>query len=182
MSPAGVAQSDQGAPGPGEARLLASGALIQALAQGSGLLALLVIVTILARRLSVAELGAYGLVVSLAGYLLVLRNSVAASAVRAMAAATEPRERARVFSAAAALYAGVGLVTGLLIAGAAVAIAALILEGQLARDARIGGIGLGAAHRRSASPSRSTSTPCGPSGSSSAPPATRSSPCSPTWR
>ena len=144
MSPAGVAQSDQGGPGPGEARLLASGALIQALAQGSGLLALLVIVTILARRLSVAELGAYGLVASLAGYLLVLRNSVAASAVRAMAAATEPRERARVFSAAAALYAGVGLVTGLLVAGAAVAIAALILEGQLARDARIGGIGLGA--------------------------------------
>ena len=91
-----------------------------------------------------AELGAYGLVASLAGYLLVLRNSVAASAVRAMAAATEPRERARVFSAAAALYAGVGLVTGLLVAGAAVAIAALILEGQLARDARIGGIGLGA--------------------------------------
>ena len=90
-----------------------------------------------------AELGAYGLVVSLAGYLLVLRNSVAASAVRAMAAATEPRERARVFSAAAALYAVVGLATGLLIAGAAIAIAALILEGQLARDARIGGIGLG---------------------------------------
>ena len=143
MRPAGVAQSDQGAPGPGEARLLASGALVQAVAQASGLLALLAIVTVLARRLSVAELGAYGLVASLAGYLLVLRNSVAASAVRAMAAATEPRERARVFSAAAALYAAVGLVTGLLIALAAVAVAALILEGQLARDARIGGVGLG---------------------------------------
>jgi O-antigen/teichoic acid export membrane protein len=143
VRPAGVAQSDQGAPGPGEARLLASGALVQALAQASGLVALLVIVTILARRLSVAELGAYGLVASLAGYLLVLRNSVAASAVRAMAAATEPRERARVFSAAAALYALVGLVTGLLIALAALAISALILEGQLARDARIGGVGLG---------------------------------------
>jgi O-antigen/teichoic acid export membrane protein len=143
VRPAGVAQSDQGAPGPGEARLLASGALVQALAQASGLVALLVIVTILARRLSVAELGAYGLVASLAGYLLVLRNSVAASAVRAMAAATEPRERARVFSAAVALYALVGLATGLLIALAAIAISALILEGQLARDARIGGVGLG---------------------------------------
>ena len=64
-----------------------------------------------------AELGAYGLVASLAGYLLVLRNSVAASAVRAMAAALEPEERARMFSAAAALYAVVGLATGLLIAG-----------------------------------------------------------------
>ncbi len=84
----------EGAPGPGEARLLASGALLQQVAQASGLLVLLAIVTILARRLSVAELGAYGLVASLAGYLLVLRNSVAASAVRAMAGALEP-ERAR---------------------------------------------------------------------------------------
>ena len=41
-----------------------------------------------------AELGAYGLVASLAGYLLVLRNSVASSAVRAMAGAAEPEERA----------------------------------------------------------------------------------------
>ena len=123
MRPAGVAQSAEGAPGPGEARLLASGALLQQVAQASGLLVLLTIVTILARRLSVAELGAYGLVASLAGYLLVLRNSVAASAVRAMAGALEPDERARMFSAAAALYALVGLATGLLIAAAALAIA-----------------------------------------------------------
>src|SRR5215208_6733464 len=88
--------------GPGEARLLASGALLQQLAQASGLLALLVIVTLLARRLdSVAELGAYGLIASLAGYLLVLRNSVASSAVRAMASATDRDERAEVFAAAA---------------------------------------------------------------------------------
>jgi hypothetical protein len=53
--------------GPGEARLLASGALLQQLAQGSGLLALLVIVTLLARRVSVEEVAAYGLISSLAG-------------------------------------------------------------------------------------------------------------------
>ena len=53
--------------GDGEARLLASGALLQQVAQGSGLLVLLAIVTLLARRLSVSELGAYGLVASLAG-------------------------------------------------------------------------------------------------------------------
>jgi O-antigen/teichoic acid export membrane protein len=140
VRPPGVAPS---APGPGEARLLASGALVQQIAQASGLLALLVIVTVLARRLSVAELGAYGLVASLAGYLLVLRNSVASSAVRAMAAALDSGERARMFSAAAALYAGVGLATGLVIALAGLAIAAFILEGSLARDARIGGVGLG---------------------------------------
>jgi O-antigen/teichoic acid export membrane protein len=140
---AGVAQSEEGAPGPGEARLLASGALLQQIAQGAGLLALLTIVTILARRLTVAELGAYGLVASLAGYLLVLRNSVASSAIRAMAS-VEGEERRLVFSAAAALYAVAGLATGLLIAGAGLLIAGLILDGSLAGDARVGGLGLGA--------------------------------------
>jgi O-antigen/teichoic acid export membrane protein len=136
VRPAGVAQS--------EARLLASGALLQQIAQGAGLLALLAIVTILARRLdSVAELGAYGLVASLAGYLLVLRNSVAASAVRAMAGAVDPAERRRVFSAAAVLYLGAGVATGLLIAAASLLIAAFILSGDLAADARLGGLGLG---------------------------------------
>ena len=129
----------------GEARLLASGALLQQLAQGSGLLSLLVIVTLLARRLdSVAELGTYGLVSSLSGYLLVLRNSVASAAVRAMAGAPEGEERASVFVVARRLYALVGAATGLLIAGVAVVLAATILDGTLARDARVGGLGLGA--------------------------------------
>jgi O-antigen/teichoic acid export membrane protein len=144
VSPAGVAPSNAGAPGPGEARLLASGALVQGIAQAGGLVVLLVIVTVLARRLVPAELGAYGLVASLAGYLLVLRNSVANSAVRAMAAAAGSQERARMFSAAAVLYAVVGVATGLLIAAASLAIAAFILDGSLARDARAGGLGLGA--------------------------------------
>ena len=130
--------------GSGEARLVASGAVLQQLAQALGLLALLAIVTLLARDLTVAELGAYGLVASLAGYLLVLRNSVASSAVRAMASATDPEERGRVFAAAAALYAVVGLATGVLIAAVALAVAGLVLDGELARQARIGGVGLGA--------------------------------------
>ncbi len=130
--------------GPGEARLVASGALLQQLAQGSGLLALLAIVTLLARRLTIEELAAYGLVSSLSGYLLVLRNSVASSAVRAMAAATDRDERADVFAAAASMYRIVGLATGALIALVAVVIAATVLDGALASDARIGGIGLGA--------------------------------------
>jgi len=130
--------------GSGEARLLASGALLQQLAQGSGLLALLVIVTLLARRLSIAELGAYGLVASLSGYLLVLRNSVASAAVRAMAGAPEGDERASVFVVARRLYGVVGIATGLLIAGVALVLAGTVLQGALARDARVGGLGLGA--------------------------------------
>jgi O-antigen/teichoic acid export membrane protein len=130
--------------GPGEARLLASGALLQQVAQGSGLVALLVIVTLLARRLTVSELGAYGLVASLSGYLLVLRNSVASAAVRAMAGAAEGEERAGVYVVARRLYALVGVATGLLIAGVAVIIAGTVLGGSLAHNARAGGIGLGA--------------------------------------
>src|SRR5688572_4990382 len=118
--------------GPGEARLLASGALLQQVAQASGLLALLVIVTLLARELTVPQLGAYGLVASLSGYLLVLRNSVASSAVRAMAAAPGREARADLFAAAASLYALVGLATGALIALVAVALAATVLDGGLA--------------------------------------------------
>ena len=103
--------------GPDEARLVASGALLQWVAQGSGLLALLIIVTLLARRLDdVAELGAYGLIASLSGYLLVIRNSVASAAVRAMAGADEGEERDSVFVVARRLYALVGFATGLLIA------------------------------------------------------------------
>jgi O-antigen/teichoic acid export membrane protein len=127
----------------GEARRLASGALLQQVAQVSGLVVLLAIVTLLARRLSVAELGAYGLVASLAGYLLVFRNSVAASAVRAMAAA-DGAERARMFSTAAALYAAVGLATGVLLALVGLLLAGTILGGELATEARLGAVLLGA--------------------------------------
>ncbi len=130
--------------GPGEARLLASGALLQQLAQGSGLLALLVIVTLLARRLTVSELAAYGLISTLAGYLLVLRNSVSNSAVRAMAAAGDAAARAPIFSAAAVLYVLVGLATGAAIAVAAVILVAAVFDGDFADEARLGGLGLGA--------------------------------------
>jgi O-antigen/teichoic acid export membrane protein len=117
--------------------------LLQQVAQVSGLLALLAIVTILARRLTVAELGAYGLVGSLAGYLLVFRNSVASSTVRALAAAVDPAERRLVFSAAVPLYVTAGMVTGVLIAGAGLLISGLIIGGELGSQTRLGGLGLG---------------------------------------
>jgi O-antigen/teichoic acid export membrane protein len=128
---------------PGEARLLASGALLQQAAQASGLVVLLVIVTVLARRLTVAELGSYGLVASLAGYLLVFRNSLASAAVRAMAAVGDPVGRRGMFSTAVALYIVVGAGTGVLIALVGVTIAATILSGRLADDATEGALILG---------------------------------------
>jgi len=128
----------------GQARLLASGSVMQQLAQGSGLLVLLVIITTLARRLSLAELGAYGLIAPLSGYLLVLRNSVASSAVRAMASASNEHARAQVFSTAAAFYAAVGVVTGVAIAGIGSLISVTVLSGELQRAAVAGAVGLGA--------------------------------------
>ena len=126
-----------------QARLLASGSLMQQAAQASGLVVLLVIVTLLARRLSLSELGAYGVVSSLSGYLLVLRNSVGSSAVRTMASAPGDAERGRAFSTAAALYAAVGAATGVAIAGIGGLIAIGVLEGDLQRRAALGALMLG---------------------------------------
>ncbi|MGI8660819.1 MAG: polysaccharide biosynthesis C-terminal domain-containing protein [Thermoleophilaceae bacterium] len=123
---------------------MAAGALTQQAAQVLGLAVLLVIFTVLARRLSLAELGAYGLMATLAGYLLVLKNSVAPAAVRVMVAAPTDALRAGAFLTAAALYAVVGIATGLLIALAGTAISFALLDGGLAHEARLGALVLGA--------------------------------------
>ena len=104
------------------------------------------IVTILARRLSVAELGAYGLVASLAGYLLVLRNSVASSAVRAMAGAVDRAERAAASSRPRRRSTRWrAWRPALLIAGAGAADrGADPRRRRWPSDARVGGLGLGA--------------------------------------
>jgi O-antigen/teichoic acid export membrane protein len=60
-----------------------------------------------------------------------------------MAGAPDEDERARMYSVSAALYALVGVLTGLLIAGVALAIGGLVRD-DLAGDVRAGGAGLGA--------------------------------------
>jgi O-antigen/teichoic acid export membrane protein len=128
-----------------QARLLASGSLAQQGAQVTGLLAMFVIVTVLARRLSLAELGAYGLLSSLAGYLVIVQNAGAAAAVRDMAAARDPDEGNRVFSTAAALYALAGLAAGLLVAIVGVALSAAIdLPPSVRHQSQVGSLLLGA--------------------------------------
>jgi len=122
---------------------VAGGSLLQQLAQVSGLLVLLVVVTALARRLTPAELGTYGLVATLAVYLLILKNSVGNAAVAAMAAARNESERVSTFSTCGLLYALTGLVTGALIAVAGLAIATGLLEGELQRQAGLGAVALG---------------------------------------
>ncbi len=96
-------------PDGGQARRVAAGALTQQIAQATGLVVLLAIITVLARRLSLAELGTYGLTATLATYLLILKNSVGGAAQRTMVAARDDDERAAAFSTAAMLYAATGL-------------------------------------------------------------------------
>jgi O-antigen/teichoic acid export membrane protein len=128
----------------GHARRLASGSIAQQTAQVSGLLAMLAIVTVLARRLSLPELGAYGLLTSIAGYLLIVQNAGASAAVRSMASGRGDAP-ARAFSTAAALYAAAGLAAGVLVAGLGVMLSfGIDLPGGVAREARIGALLIGA--------------------------------------
>jgi O-antigen/teichoic acid export membrane protein len=136
---------DPGAPQRSQAHLLATGSLVQQIAQVTGLLALFAILTVLARRLSLEELGVYGLLSSLAGYLLVIQNSAAAAAVRNMAIAADATARDRAFSTGVVIYAGAGLVTGIFLAAIGVVLAASVdLPSDLERDAQLGAVLLGA--------------------------------------
>ncbi len=127
----------------GQARRVAAGALTQQAAQVSGLVVLLAVVTVLAHRLTLAELGTYGLTATLAVYLLIVKNSIGGAAQRAMVAARGDDDRAEAFTTAAGLYAITGAVTGVLIAGVGSGIAAVVLDGDLRHQAQLGVVGLG---------------------------------------
>lgn len=110
----------------------------------AGLLAMLAIVTVLARRLTLAEFGVYGLLASLAGYLLVIQNAAATAAVAGIAASKEPDERSRAFSTAAVVYAAAGATAGLAVAAAGVVLSlAVEMPSEVARQARLGSLSIG---------------------------------------
>jgi O-antigen/teichoic acid export membrane protein len=128
-----------------DARRLATGSLAQQMAQVAGLLAMFAIVTVLARRLSPAELGVYGLLNALAGYLLIVQNAAAGAAVRGMAGARDDAEGSAAFSTAGLIYVVAGTFAGALLALLGVVLAATLdLSGDLARDVRLGGVAAGA--------------------------------------
>jgi O-antigen/teichoic acid export membrane protein len=129
-----------------EARRLATGSLAQQAAQVAGLLAMFVILTVLARRLSPAELGIYGLLNALAGYLLIVQNSSAGAAVRGMAAASDRDEGSTAFTTAALIYLAAGALAAVALALLGVLLAATLdLSDELARDVRLGGLAAGVA-------------------------------------
>lgn len=127
-----------------DAREVVSGSLVQQLAQVSGLLVLLAIVTVLARRLTPAELGTYGLIATLAVYLLILRAAIGNAAVRAMTSAQTQSDKVTAFSTCLVAYVATGVITGASIAIVGFAIATGLLDGELARQAKFGAAGLGA--------------------------------------
>jgi O-antigen/teichoic acid export membrane protein len=128
----------------GHARRLATGSLAQQASQVSGLLAMLAVITVLARELPLSEFGAYGLLASLAGYLLVVQNAAAGAAVRRMAAALDQAERDAVYSNALVLYLAAAAIAGVAVAAIGLAlVAGLGLSSDIAAAARRGALLLG---------------------------------------
>ena len=118
---------------------------MQQLAQAAGLLVMLAVVSVLARRLSVEELGVFGLLNGIAGYLIIVQNAAAGATVRSIAAGTGTAAAGRSYSTAAAIYAAAGLLSGVLIAALGVVLAAALdLDPAVEHQARLGSLALGA--------------------------------------
>ncbi|HYI80955.1 MAG TPA: polysaccharide biosynthesis C-terminal domain-containing protein [Thermoleophilaceae bacterium] len=127
-----------------DARRLATGSLAQQAAQVAGLVAMFVVITVLARRLTLAELGVYGLLNSLAGYLLIVQNAAAGAAVKAMASAGDDREGSAAFSTSALMYVAAGALAAVALTAVGLIFAAVLdLTPELARQTRLGAAAAG---------------------------------------
>ena len=128
-----------------DARRLATGSLAQQAAQVSGLVAMFAVITVLARKLSLTELGVYGLLNSLAGYLLIVQNAAAGAAVRSMASARDEREGSAAFSTSALMYVAAGALAAVALTAVGLILAATLdLSPELARQTRLGALAAGA--------------------------------------
>jgi len=127
-----------------DARRLATGSLAQQASQVAGLLAMVAVITVLARRLTLAELGVYGLLNSLAGYLLIVQNAAAGAAVKAMASARDEREGSAAFSTSALMYVAAGALAAVVLTAVGLIFAAVLdLSPELARQTRLGATAAG---------------------------------------
>lgn len=128
-----------------DARRLATGSIAQQAAQVSGLVAMFVVITVLARKLTLAELGVYGLLNSLAGYLLIVQNAAAGAAVKAMAGAgDDARAGSAAFSTSALMYVAAGAIAAVALTAAGLILAGVLdLSAELARQTRLGAVAAG---------------------------------------
>jgi O-antigen/teichoic acid export membrane protein len=127
-------------------RHIARSTLAQQASQGVGVVAMLVVITLLGRELSLREFGLFGLLIALASYMLVLQASIEGAAVRAIALIPQGGPaRDRLFSTIVVLYAAFGLLAGVIIAGAGSALVGVLqIDADLERTAREGFYALGA--------------------------------------
>jgi O-antigen/teichoic acid export membrane protein len=131
-------------PSGAEEMRVARGTMAQQGAQVVGVAAMLVAVTLVGRSLPLASFGLYGLVISIASYLLIVQYSVEGATVRVLSGATTVAERDRWATTAIALYAVAGVVSGLVIVGLGyLGTGILSISPGLHDEARAGAIALG---------------------------------------
>lgn len=130
-------------PGP-HAERLARGAVLQQGAQVVRLVGGFGVLTLLARELTLAELGVYAILLSLATYTQFLKSSVMSAAVVGVADTLDDRERQGVVvSTGLVIYAGIGVVASLALAGVGLtALPILDVPRELEESARLGVAGL----------------------------------------
>ena len=122
---------------------MARGTLAQQVGQVVSMAAGLAATTVLARDLSLAEFGAYGLVVSFSTYLYFALGSAETAALAALSAAVDQRKRTELFTATVGVYALIGTLSGIVVAVVGVLVMPLLVDGNLVDDAQLGAIGVG---------------------------------------
>lgn len=129
---------------PSHSDRLARGALLQQGAQVIRLLGGFGVLTLLARELTLSELGLYGILLSLTSYAQYLKSSVMSAAVIGVADTLDDRDRvATVISTGLVIYAGVGAAAAVVLAGLGLlALPVLDMPAGLESTARVGVAGL----------------------------------------
>jgi O-antigen/teichoic acid export membrane protein len=123
---------------------LARGALLQQGAQVIRLLGGFGVLTLLARELSLSELGLYGILLSLTSYAQYLKSSVMNAAVLGVADTLDDRDRiSTVISTGLVIYTAVGLVAAVVLGAVGlIALPILDIPSGLENTARVGVAGL----------------------------------------
>ena len=118
---------------------IAFGTVVQQGGQAVGLVVGLALATALARHLTLAQFGVYGLITSMATYVFFALGSAETAAIRSISAATDQPQRDRSYTTAIVVYSLLGLVAGLLIAGVGqLLLDAFHITNALRQEARIG--------------------------------------------
>ncbi|HEY7960552.1 MAG TPA: oligosaccharide flippase family protein [Solirubrobacteraceae bacterium] len=123
---------------------LAAGALAQQVALTVSSVTMLVVLTVLARRMSLSEFGVYGLLISIPTYLLFAQGSVEAAGVRAIAQAQTQQDQDRALTTALSVYICFGIVAAALIVFGGFALLSVFrIPPRLHADAQMGLLTLG---------------------------------------